>query len=742
MLGGIRSGKSAFAEALVADAPSVRYIATAAGAQDDPEWIARIEAHQRRRPQTWSTEETGADPARLAALLSDAKPAETLLVDDLGGWVTALLDPALQPQDDEAGVAELADAVHACAARLVLVSPEVGLSLVPMTPVGRAFADALGTANQALAQACERVALVVAGRPIWLTPDAGRPVADVLTAPAEPEITPADSIEPGYAVPKTAEPEITHADSVEPGYAGPNMAQPEITHADSVEPGYAVSDMAAPAPGAGPQQARQPGTPAPPPPPAADAEPRQKTTAERTPVDVFSAPTMMLPLVSSGVVIQPGMDLPLPDNDAGPDARDRLATLDFAGTGLGALGEAIEFAAGTQGTAVPRPWAAVRVLLVSGDHAGGAAAGTDPGDAARRLAGIESGHEPLAWLAGEAGADVEIVRVVASGAMEDGPVLAVETVDRLLRQGWSLADQAADDGRDALVLGSCGTGTDAAATAVLAATTGAEPVAVLPRVLAPGGFYDDAAWMIRCAAVRDALHRIRQESRGARDILAQIGGADLAVATGALLGAAARRLPVLLDGPVGIAAALVARDLAGQARHWCLLPDAGKLALVAQGADVLGLTPVLDLGLGLGEGANALAALPLLRIGIALAATLSVHPGLLSNPDDGALSDGNPSDGNPNDGNPDDGGPNDGGPNDGNPNGGGPNGGNPSDGGPNGGNPSDGGLSGGNPGDGGLSDRLGGLSDRLDGDLVGANDGEQDVAEPERYRPGPAGADV
>src|SRR3954470_13612934 len=54
VLGGIRSGKSAFAEALVADAPSVRYVATAAGAEDDPEWMNRIEAHQRRRPQSWT----------------------------------------------------------------------------------------------------------------------------------------------------------------------------------------------------------------------------------------------------------------------------------------------------------------------------------------------------------------------------------------------------------------------------------------------------------------------------------------------------------------------------------------------------------------------------------------------------------------------------------------------------------------------------------------------------------------
>src|SRR5918998_4557198 len=133
VLGGIRSGKSAFAESLVEDAATVRYVATAAGAEDDQEWYQRIEAHQRRPPQAWSTEETGADPARLAALLAEAKPDDTLLVDDMGGWVAALLDPANQPQDDVALVQELAAAVRDCAARLVVVSPEVGLSLVPGT---------------------------------------------------------------------------------------------------------------------------------------------------------------------------------------------------------------------------------------------------------------------------------------------------------------------------------------------------------------------------------------------------------------------------------------------------------------------------------------------------------------------------------------------------------------------------------------------------------------------------------
>ena len=111
-------------------------------------------------------------------------------------------------------------------------------------------------------------------------------------------------------------------------------------------------------------------------------------------------------------------------------------------------------------------------------------------------------------------------------------------------------------------------------------------------------------------------------------MLAELGGGDIAVATGVLLGATARRVPVLLDGPVGMAAGMVSRDLAGQARHWCLLADHGGHPAVRLAADVLGLTPLLDLRLDLGEGANALAALPLLRSVLALAAALPVHPSL------------------------------------------------------------------------------------------------------------------
>ncbi|MER7456460.1 bifunctional adenosylcobinamide kinase/adenosylcobinamide-phosphate guanylyltransferase [Micromonospora sp. NPDC126480] len=562
VLGGIRSGKSEFAESLVADAPAVRYLATATDTgADDEEWAARLAAHRARRPESWSTEETAGDPRRLADVITAAEPHETLLVDDLGGWVTVLLDPAHQPADDTATIAELADAVRSCPARLVVVSPEVGLSLVPTTPLGRAFADALGATNRAVADAADAVVLVVAGQPTWLKP----------TPTARPGIVPAQGGPAGTA--PAAEPQ----------------ALPEVL-TPTVPPTTAVPD-----------------------------------DDGRTP---WSAPTMALPMVATGLVIQPGMELPMPDEYAGPQAVDRLATLDLPGAGFGVLDRVVGFAGGTQGTPTPAPWDTVRVLLVHGDHRGGAAAGTVPGDSARRARAARAGRGALARLAAEAGASLQVVDAPAARPIEVEPALTPDEVESALRHGWRLAEQAADAGVRLLVLGACGAGTDAAAAAVLAATAGAEPPAVLGRVLNDSGEYDDAAWMVRCAAVRDALHRSRHSPRGAKDILAELGGGDVAVATGVLLGATARRLPVLLDGPVGVAAGLVSRDLAGQARHWCLLADHGRHPAVMLAADVLGLTPLLDLRLDLGEGANALVALPLLRSVLGLAAALPTHPAL------------------------------------------------------------------------------------------------------------------
>jgi adenosylcobinamide kinase / adenosylcobinamide-phosphate guanylyltransferase len=162
-LGGIRSGKSAWAEGTIAGAGEpVRYIATGA-VSSEPDWAARVSAHRDRRPADWSTVETQ-DVA--GQLTSDTTTAT--LVDDIGGWLVAAMDRREAwtggSIDDDVGA--LADAVAAFAGPLALVSPEVGLSVVPATTSGRLFADALGDVNQRLAAVCDRVVLVIAGVPM------------------------------------------------------------------------------------------------------------------------------------------------------------------------------------------------------------------------------------------------------------------------------------------------------------------------------------------------------------------------------------------------------------------------------------------------------------------------------------------------------------------------------------------------------------------------------------------------
>ena len=172
VLGGIRSGKSRWAELAVAEAVGpeqpVRYLATGPDLGDDEAWARRIAIHRERRPMHWSTVET----AEVAAQLRRFTAMPTL-VDDLGGWLTAVLDRhnAWSDSDDASVALDLADmfaAVDAFGSELVMVSPEVGLSVVPATPEGLRFADGLGALNQRLAAVCDRVVLVVAGQAITL----------------------------------------------------------------------------------------------------------------------------------------------------------------------------------------------------------------------------------------------------------------------------------------------------------------------------------------------------------------------------------------------------------------------------------------------------------------------------------------------------------------------------------------------------------------------------------------------
>jgi adenosylcobinamide kinase/adenosylcobinamide-phosphate guanylyltransferase len=170
VLGGIRSGKSQWAETVIADCAGagqpVRYLATGAAPAGDADWSQRIAAHRARRPAHWSTVESVDVPMQLRG---DA--TTPTLVDDIGGWLTAVMDRSgawatESPGTVAADVVDLIDAVGTFGSPLALVSPEVGLTVVPHTAAGRRFADELGSLNQQLAEVCERVVLVVAGQPL------------------------------------------------------------------------------------------------------------------------------------------------------------------------------------------------------------------------------------------------------------------------------------------------------------------------------------------------------------------------------------------------------------------------------------------------------------------------------------------------------------------------------------------------------------------------------------------------
>jgi adenosylcobinamide kinase/adenosylcobinamide-phosphate guanylyltransferase len=170
VLGGIRSGKSQWAETAIAESTGagqlVHYLATGAAPEGDPDWSARIAAHRARRPSHWSTVETIDIPTQLRSQI-----ATPTLVDDIGGWLTAVMDRRGAWAMGSVGsvtadVDDLIDAVSAFPSPLALVSPEVGLTVVPHTASGRRFADELGSLNQRLAGLCDRVVLVVAGQPL------------------------------------------------------------------------------------------------------------------------------------------------------------------------------------------------------------------------------------------------------------------------------------------------------------------------------------------------------------------------------------------------------------------------------------------------------------------------------------------------------------------------------------------------------------------------------------------------
>ena len=321
-----------------------------------------------------------------------------------------------------------------------------------------------------------------------------------------------------------------------------------------------------------------------------------------------------------------------PDELTGQQALARHAQLTKPAGSLGRLEQVGVWLAACQGRCPPRPLARPRVVVFAGDH-GVARHGVSaypPEVTGQMVANFLAGGAAVNVLASVAGATVRVADLAvdsptgtagpglpaqvtrhkvrrSSGRIDIEDALTQDEVEAAIAAGRAIADEEVDSGADLLIAGDMGIGNTTPAAVLVAALTGAEPVAVVGR----GTGVDDAGWMRKAAAIRDALRRGRPVRREPVALLRTVGGADLAAIAGFLAQAAARRTPVLLDGMVVGAAALVAEELAPGARAWWLAGHRSVEPAHTLLLEHLGLEPLLDLGMRLGEGSGALAALPL-----------------------------------------------------------------------------------------------------------------------------------
>lgn len=557
ILGGIRSGKSAFGEGLL-PATGVRYIATAADpATGDPQWSQRIAAHRSRRPAGWQTVESADVAGRLRS-----DPDVATLVDDLGGWVSRQIDDVGGWDDDNFDlsdkIAEFVSAIADFTGDLVIISPEVGLSLVAPTPAGRLFQDQLGLLNNAVAATCDRTVLVVAGKVLEISDPQPAAINAVSAAPVPVEASTDEDI--------------------------------DATSATSQTEGSDDSGQHA---------------------------------------GLGAATEFELPEQFDFIAA--------PDRDAAIAARARQGELTKPAGSLGRLEEIAVWVASCQGVCPPSPFGQPTVVVFAGDH-GVARAGVSaypPEVTAQMVANFTAGGAAVNVLARLHGAKVRVEDLAvdaetpeaisrfkvrrSSGDLTVEDALTTEQTRTALAAGRAIADQEIDSGADLLIAGEMGIGNTTPATILVGLLTDNEPVVVVGR----GTGIDDNGWIRKTAAVRDGMRRARPHGRVPLELLRTVAGAEITAMAGFLAQAALRRTPVILDGLVVTAAALVANDMAPGAREWWLAGHRSAEPAHSLALKQLDLEPLLDLSMRLGEGSGALTALPVVQSAVATLASMA-----------------------------------------------------------------------------------------------------------------------
>lgn len=313
------------------------------------------------------------------------------------------------------------------------------------------------------------------------------------------------------------------------------------------------------------------------------------------------------------------------DRAAERAARERLDRMTKPPGSLGVLEDVAAQLAGTAGACPPPLPVPVAVAVFAGDH-GVHAQGVTPWPqevTAQMVANFAAGGAVVNAFAAQVGADVVVVDVgVASPSapapgfldrnvrrgtadLAEGPAMTVDEARRAVEVGIEVATALAVD-HGCLVTGDMGITNTTASAALVCAFTGAAPAEATGR----GTGVDDPTLARKVAVVERALARLDGE-RDALTVLAEVGGLEHAALAGFVLGAAAARVPVVLDGVIAGSAALVAAALCPAAVEHALAGHVSAEPGHALALRHLGLRPLLGLDLRLGEGTGALLAAPL-----------------------------------------------------------------------------------------------------------------------------------
>ncbi len=330
-----------------------------------------------------------------------------------------------------------------------------------------------------------------------------------------------------------------------------------------------------------------------------------------------------------------------PDDMSRTDARELAVGLTLPAGGLGPLVDLGVWLAGAQGRCPPQLLQRVRLVVFAGDHgmsgvsahpdgatvalANAVMDGTSPGGTVARLSGVGVRVVDVSVDADPMPGDVSRDRVRRrSGAINVTDACTLNEVMQAFALGRRVADEEVDAGADFMLLGNVGVGSTTAAAALVGLLTRSNAAQVTGR----GSGIDDGTWMRKCAAVRDAMRRGRPVLGEQLRLLAVAGGPDLAAMSGFLIQAAIRRTPVLLDGVVSAAAALVSHRIAFRAADWWLAAHASTEPAYELAIDRLSLDPVLDVTVDVGDGTGALLVVPVLAAAAAVLAEAQPAPEL------------------------------------------------------------------------------------------------------------------